>query len=246
MALSVASYILAANIQDQAIRYQWDDWNEEQATEPISEEFLARLQGISQRAVVAFTCGAAEWIIHRFAALSDNPLPLYYLETAWAMILDLRYCGFTWDDYTHESTGWTGPVRRPLAIAAGRVEYAFQAIIEYGNPELSAGWLNNLAQYVLTDAEPYQKWHERVMERLEVLYRRDPQEKLGDVVPRQAVDPGFDFQVEQTESLINQFLAGLDHKSNPFLNSPERMREQGFEGTPYVFHFAQDRKTRFK
>jgi hypothetical protein len=88
------------------------------------------------------------------------------------------------------------------------------------------------------------------MERFESLYKRDPDDELGDVVPREAVDPGRAFKVEQTEAIINQFLASLDHRTNQFLSSPEDMLEsddeedEGFPGTPYLFDMKADRQSR--
>src|SRR5262249_38497342 len=159
---------------------------------------MARLQGISQRATIAFTIGTAEWIVHRFARISSNPIPLQYLEAAWAMSIEFRYCRVTWDEYKSKSDEWVGPIGRPLGLALTRVEYTFEAAIEYGNPEISGAWITNLAQYVLTDPEPYRAWRERVMQRLESLYRFDAREKLGEVVPREALDPDFDFRIELT------------------------------------------------
>ncbi len=241
MALLVPRYIQVANIADKSIEYMWDDGNEEQATEPIDDELLARLRGISERAIIALTSGIAEWIIYRFASLSDDPLPLQYIEAAWAMSVDLRYCGIVWDDYTHESSAWTGPIRRPLAIAVNRVEYAFQAMLEYGNPELSVGWLDNLARYLITDPTPYVNWRDQIIERLETLYPRNSGEAPGEVIPREALDPDLDFKPELTESLVNKFLASLNYKTNPFLNSPENMIKQGFTDTPYVYHIEKNR-----
>lgn len=245
MALSVPNYIQAANIQDNTIRYKWDDWNVEQAEEPIDKDFYGRLKGLSQRANVALTISSAEWIVHRFGTLCDDPLPFQYLEAAWAQIVHWRYTGFTWEDLT-EQTDWSGPIKGPLGIAMTRVVYAVQQAEEDEFPSLRAAWITNLAQYLITDSAPYQKWRERIVERLEALYPRDLEETLGEVVPRQALDPDFDFKAEQTESLINQFLRSLDYKSNPFLNFPEKMLEEGFEGTPYVFDIEKDRKARFE
>jgi hypothetical protein len=245
MPLSVPSYIHEANIQENTIRYKWDDWNVEQAEEPIDKDFFGRLKGISQRANVAFTIGTAEWIIHRFGTLCDDPLPLQYLEAAWAQIVHWRYIAFTWEDHTDKKS-WSGPIKGPLGIAMTRVMYAIQQAEEDEVPELRAAWITNLVQYVMTDPTPYQNWRERIIERLERLYPRDPDETQGEVVARQALDPHYNFEIEQTESLINQFLASLDYKANPFLNSPEAMLEEGFEGTPYVFDIVEDRKARFE
>ncbi|MGD8539157.1 MAG: hypothetical protein PVI66_10605 [Candidatus Aminicenantes bacterium] len=241
MALTIPHYIEAASIQDPSILYFWDDWK--QVVEPMDKDFLAQLKGVTQRANIGFTNGAAEWIVHRFAKLCDNPLPLQYLEAAWAMMVDVRYCGAVWDDCT-DSGAWTGPVLRPLVLSMIRVEYSFEAILEYGNPEISGAWITNLAKYVITDPEPYLRWQDHVMEKLKILYPLTLKDQLGEMVPREVLDPDFDFKVEQTEFLINQFLDSLDHKSNPFLNSPEVMVEQGFEGTPYVFDIEADRKSR--
>jgi hypothetical protein len=245
MPLPVPQNIQISNIQDNIIRYKWDDWNVEQAEEPINDEFYKRLERISQRANVAFTIATAEWIVNRFARLFDDPLPYQYLEVAWVQVIDRHYTAFTWEDYTDEKQ-WTGPLKGPIGIAMTRVMYAIQQAQEDGDPELRAAWITNLAQYIMTDPVPYQTWRERIMERLEAIYPRNPNETLGEVVPREALDPDFDFNVEQTEPLINQFLAGVDYRSNPFLNSPEKMLAEGFEGTPYVFNIEEDRKARFE
>lgn len=243
MALTIPHYIEAAGIQDESIHYQWDDWKK--VVDPIDKDFLAKLKGISQRANIGFTNGTAEWIVYRLATLYDNPLPLQYIDAAWAMMIDVRYCGAVWDDCTDSGT-WTGPVQRPLVLTMFRIEYTFEAIQEYGNPEISGAWTNNLAKHIITDPAPYQKWYESIITRLEKLYPLDIDEKLGEVVPREALDPDFDFKPKSTEELINKFLAGLDYKTNPFLNSTEEMLKQGFEGTPYKFDIEKDRKDRFE
>jgi hypothetical protein len=245
MVLHVFKCIQTTDIQDNTIRYKWDDWNVEQAEEPIDEDFYKRLEGISQRANIAFTIGTAEWIIYRFGSVSNDSLPIQYLEAAWAQIVHWRYAGYSWNDFTKKAE-WSGPVRGPLDIAMTRVMFAIQQAEADENPELRAAWITNLAQYLMANPTPYRRWCEWVMERLESLYRRDPEEKLGEVVPREALDPDFDLKVEKTESLINRFLGTLDYNTNPFLSSPEKMLEQGYEGRPYIFDIEKDRKARFE
>jgi hypothetical protein len=82
------------------------------------------------------------------------------------------------------------------------------------------------------------------MARLEFYYQRQTDETLGDVVPREALDPNFDFNPERTQFLIDRFLADLSRRTNPFLSSPEKMLEGGFVGTPYVFDMEADRQYR--
>ena len=252
MPVSVPNYIHMAKIQDNSILYAWDDWDD-QGEEPLDEDLVARLEGLSQRATLAFMCGTAEWIVHRLARLCDDPAPSDYLETAWAMLVDVRYCGYGsgtwWQEYAMEE--WVGPVKGPLGRALDRLEIAMQQLAwEKENPSDRATMLSNLTLYVMTDSAPYRRWREQVLKRLKLLYPRDPEDELGDVVPRQAVDPKFDFKIEQTEFLINEFLSKLDHRSNIFLSSPEGMLEdyddedEGFNGTPYIFDIEADRKAR--
>ena len=253
MALRVPNYLAAARIQDNTIRYEWDDWRTLEPLEVVDDELNVRLHGLSQRAVFAFMCGVAEWIYYRLAKLCDDPAPWAYMEAAWAMVVELRYCGYGsgtwWQEY--ELEGWEGPIKAPIARALERVEVAFQQLALAGNdPAMDEGALiAALAVYVMPDPAPYKRWCGEVLARFESMYPRDPEDPLGDVVPREAVDPECDFHVEQTERLINQFLASLDYRSSRFLSSPEGMLgsaelDEPFQGTPYVFDIEADRQAR--
>jgi hypothetical protein len=263
MTLSVPNYLIAADIQDDSIRYLWDDWNLDQAEEPIDEALVARLVRISQRAVLAFACGSAEWIVYRFAQLQDDPNPWNYLEAAWAMIIHSKYCGegsaVGWQEYSTE--GWEGPIKGPIRRSLALLESEIQELAWHGKNNLAeysayiasiAANISTLAVHVMTDPSSYKRWCEQVLERFESLYPLNPEDPLGDVVPRKAVDPEFDFDVAQTEALTNEFLASLDYHSNIFLSPPEGMLEyfeddlDPFTGMPYQFDIERDRSDRIK
>lgn len=245
MPLVVPHYIRSANIASALVRYRWDDWNVEQAEEPIDETLIAALELLSLRANAAFTIGTAEWIVHRLSPLVEDLLPSHYLASAWAQIIDFRYRSVAWEELAAE-TEWSGPVRGPVRVAMTRVTFALDQTWEIESPELRAAWIVNLARYVLIDPAPYLEWCERVMSRFQRIYKRNPDDILGEVIPREALDPNFDFDENQTEVLVNQFLAGLDYRSNPFLNSPERMIHRGFEEFPYVFNSEKERIKRLE
>ncbi len=254
MILTIPNYLKAANIQDNSLCFVWDDWRSLPGLETPDEELVARLKGISQRAILAFACGSAEWILYRFANLCDTSAPWNYLEASWAMIIDIHYVGYgdnkkSWQVYAYR--GWEGPVKRPIRNALNHLEIAFYELAEEyrADPSSDAGMISALACYVMTNPTSYNQWCTQVLNRLEKLYPRNPKDELGDVVPRQALDPEFDFTIEQTEALINEFLSKLDHHSNIFLSSPEGMLEhfegeEDFKGTPYVFEIELDRKLR--
>ena len=245
MTLSAPRYIEAANIQDPTIRYRWDDWNVEQAEEPLDEAFYKLLEGISQRANAALTIATAEWIVQRFATLADTRLPWQYIEAGWAQVVDFRYGALAWDMSVQEHV-WAGPVLRPIWTAMYRIQFALEVAKDDETPELRAAWITRLAPYVMTDPTPYESWLKAVIARLQRLYPRDPRETLGEVVPREAFDPRFDFAIEQTEPLVNRFLGALDYRANPFLARPEAMLAEGFESTPYVFSLERDRRSRLE
>lgn len=245
MAIEIPRYIRESTVQSPIVRYKWDDWNVEAAEEPVDEDFYKRLQELSQRANMAFAFGTAEWIIYRFWPVCDDPLPLIYLEAAWAKAVHESYGEVTWEEYINEEQ-WIGPIRGAIGTAMESIQYTLQQAEEDGDVESGGAWLTNLAQYVMNDPQPYQRWRDLIIDRLGSAYSRSPNETLGEVVPREALDPGSDFDVGRTESLVNRFLAGLDYRFNPFLNSPEAMRQTGFVGTPYVFDIEVDRKARFE
>jgi hypothetical protein len=211
------------------------------------------LEGVSQRAVLAFSCGISEWLVYRLARLCDNSMPWDYIEAAWAMTINVWYCGYGpggyWEDYSDE--GWEGPVKDPISDALNLLETQIKELAwDFNDPAHLAGFSSTLTTYVMTDPVPYKRWCQQVLERFEAIYPRNPKDELGDVVPRQAIDPEYDFKIEKTEFLINEFLSRIDYHSNIFLSSPENMlavsddEYEGFRGTPYTFDIKADRKMR--
>jgi hypothetical protein len=252
MSLPLPKYLAATNVQDNAIRFEWDDWRTLPAAETPDEETVERLKSLSQRAVLAFASGTAEWVVQRFAKWIREPDPWDFLVAAWAMIVNVRYSGYssatTWQVHAHK--GWEGPVRRPVHNALLFLEVALQEVAwNHIDPVRRAGKIAALASYVIADLTPYKNWRDHVLHRFSAIYPRDPRDPLGDVVPREAIDPEFDFRVEDTEALINQFLANLDYKSNKFLSPPEGILKhfddgEDFRGEPYRFSIVTDRESR--
>ena len=185
----------------------------------------------------------AEWIVYRYASLFQHGLPWQFLESAWAQLIDGRYGQLTIEGDTDRET-WAGPVRRPIWRALYFVEFSIFEKEHDRIPELGAAHLIALAEYVMTDSGPFQQWCRRVLDRLQGMYPRGAEDHLGDVIPREALDPDGEFDPNDTEFLMNQFLSGLDYRANPFLSSPEKMHQLGFKGTPYVFRLVDDRRAR--
>lgn len=237
MALTTPKYIANAGLKDNTLKYKWDDWKLEEIYGSEGDAFYNRMSKLSFRANIAFTNACGEWIVHRYDLLSNDPIPIQNIEAAWAGLIDPHYSVY-WEPPDKE---WLGPIRGALSLA---IIFSLEAIgdaYRYNDPEVSADRISNLAEHIMTDPEHFQTWRENVVKRLENLYPRDENDPMGDVVPREALDPNFQFHPELTEKLVQNFLSNLDLSENSFLRSPTEMIEDGFEGTPYRFKMETDR-----
>lgn len=135
----------------------------------------------------------------------------------------------------------------PVWLAMRRLQQTVGSLVEEGDPEYTASKLWQLACHVMPNAEALEKlqdWNRIVIDGMEQAFLRSENDLLGDVVPREFFNPPIEIRTNDTELLINQFLKTLSPSSNPFLNTPERMLEEGFVGIPYTFDLSRDREAR--
>lgn len=237
MGLSEPHYIRAAQVLDPALRYEWDDWQLQAIFDKDENAFRERMGRLSYRAALAFTIATGEWIVHRYDAVSADPEPLLHMEAMWAGVVDSRYVRY-WEP---PDENWLGPIRGPLRLA---IIFTLEAMVDgdaCGDVGLSADRAANVAVRVLPDSRPYLTWREQIVERLERLYPFDAADPMGDVVPREAMDPAVEFDASMTEELVDRFLRGLAPGANRFLASPAELREREFQGQPYRFDIQRDR-----
>ena len=238
--LTKPKYIQDANIADNKIRYKWDEWKVEEAYKPADDELVKRLSVLSYRANAALTIAISEWVIFRFEKLFDDPMPLEYLEAAWAANVRPAYTEYIETD----DDEWRGPVKGPINIALTIVIDILFCSEEILEPQKSPAWMSNLAELVLLDTRAFQQWRNICIQRLEQFFsvpEEEPDDLFGDqntrenLVPREVFDPEVDFHPEMTRNLIRRFLMELRWEDNEFLHSPEEMLQiDGYQGTPYV------------
>jgi hypothetical protein len=241
--LEYPGHLLLSGVQSRAIRFPWDDWNTESVEEAPDDFFVEALSGVSDRAVLALTTAIAEWVVYRFEPLNPDQLPGQFLEAAWAAGVNWGYLSEIWDSVA-DPDKWNGPVRGPVAASMMAVDEVLHAARLGENLKTGSRWASNIAAHVLPRPEPFREWRDRVVQRLAVLYPRDDDDLIGDVVAREVFDLTREFRLAETESLINRFLRSLDYSSNPFLVSPAEFVEAGLKGTPYVFDLLRDREER--
>lgn len=237
----IPGYIARANISDASVRYRWDEWNVEDCVDPVDDEILECLSGLSLRAAFAVLVGAVEWIVYRFEVLCDVALPFDAVEAAWAQEVDRLYAMPLNPFRGYE---WSGPVRGPIKIAIGLMRECADLLGEGADITFGVAEVLKLADHVVPDKKAFSSWRDSAIKRLEKLFPRLNDDPLGDPVPREALDTDYDFDPAQTESLLNRYLAQLDPEDSSFLPPPDLMRDYGFEGTPYKFDLQEDRKRR--
>ncbi len=236
--LTTPKHILDAQIANNQLLFPWDEWQSEKAYAPADPALQKRLANLSDRANVAFMLACAEWLIHRFDLVSSDPLPLMYVEAAWAANIHTAYCRYmeTNDDE------WHGPARGPMNLALAMiVDSLWDA--QDNTPGEYPAWMSNLVLLVLSDSVAFVDWREHVLARLEQHFpvpEDDPddlfeeEDTRGEYVPREVFDLGLPFDPSNTNALCEQFLNGLDHHQNRCLHHPDEMLNfEDYEDTPY-------------
>ncbi len=233
-------HILKAKLGSQDLRFTWDDWKAEDLYEYDSSEIAQKLMRLTIRAQIAIGIGIYEWIMWRLQDASETDVPRHLAEAARCGMVDPRYMKYV----ELPRREWMGPVHGPLWCAVTwMVPMVFHE--EMGEVELESGleYLPSLAMHVVPEPELFENWLHVIADRLLQHYEAeeaDPFEDLfgdedraGKVVPREALDPDFDFRPEDGDSLMEAYLKSVDHQGNPFLRSPQEMLAEGFDKTPY-------------
>ncbi|MBD8348189.1 hypothetical protein [Dysgonomonas sp. HGC4] len=92
-----------------------------------------------------------------------------------------------------------------------------------------------IARHICPDKKLFDNWLRHILKRCIELF---PYIKLSNkpVIPRQFFfEKDYNYQSADHIKIINEFLSSLNYKENETLNSPEIMKEEGFQGTPYKY-----------
>ena len=230
MVYSMPKYIQTANIDNTELHFTWDDWKVSELFTYDSTAIAEKLLKLEPRAQVAMGVGIYEWIAWRFRKVTDELLPYRLAEAAWLGVSDPFHMAYV----ELERRSWMGPVRGPLWCAVTwLVPMVFYK--QKGEEELESGlrYLPRLAMHVLPDPRPFEEWINFVSNRLLYLYeakKDDPFDDLfelndhgGVVVPKEALDPDFEFSPDRSEKLFQKYLQSTDPEKNPIINGPEQM-----------------------
>jgi hypothetical protein len=237
--MQAASYIAQTTTLAAPIQYKW---SEKKAYEYVavmdgkSRLFLAIEKSLA-RAQYAVGLAAAEWSVRRLEHLADVSDCIHRIEAAWAKISDPCYGKPLKFRMAPGLFSKLPEVDGPLKIATVLVFSLDSRIQDRDRPiaETSTNQVN-LARFVVPNPKAFDGWLKQVLPRVAKYFPNagDPYIETDLPVVRELCDPDFDYTPEAVEKARKAFLASLDWKTNPYLNSPAEMKALGFTGAPYV------------
>jgi hypothetical protein len=242
MAYTKPPYLIDQEIGDTNLHYIWDDTRASADFKHDGEWLPERVQGVHLTGRISLGIGIYEWIVWRFQPLTDDPGPGQLAEAAWCATVHPAYMEFALFDRDE----WTGPIRGPLwGAQTWLVPMARCDTNSVEECESGLAYLYSLAMHVLPTTTAFESWLGGCIERLVDLYAapeedpftglfRDPIEGRGPLVAPPLLDLSVRFDPQYAKVYMSRFLAAGLSSSNPFLLSPEEMREAGFTGTPYM------------
>jgi hypothetical protein len=246
MRLLIPSYIADAHIDSREIKYDWNEWADKETIyqRDTDQALRQRVAPLSQRGRIALANGVAEWLVYRFRRFLKNELSFDALEAAWAGVVDRKYVLPLASFRDHDKEDWSGPVmgviRRGLLFVNDIID------LGWDNGETISFLLEvtNLTRYVLPETAEFEAWLAMVIARLTTISPLAPNDFVGEVVPREALDCRRAFDPQTTETLTQRFLRTLDSTNNPYLASRKTMLDWGFRNEPYTFDIRADREKR--
>lgn len=225
MAISRPNYIKPKSLSSYAIGQKWDDMRASDDFEFDTDPFYLRSTKLQFNAQIALGIGIYEWLFWLFSPHISRPEPQQVLEALW--------CGaykpekFTYIEF--DRMDWLGNIHGPMwcamMFASAMVNYRDEDEGEVGLEE-GLVYLPRLAVHVLPEETEFLSWLEFSLVKLGKYYTAEPSDPFTNLfgsessneplVPREALDPGIEFDPKNTSSYVSYLLEELT-PDNPFL-----------------------------
>jgi hypothetical protein len=232
-----------SNQERRNLRFIWDDTRALLDFTGDAAPVLRAAMKMSLRARMVLSMGLYEWIVWRFEGLHERAEPLQIAQTGWCATVDPRYMLFF--ELVREE--WRGPVEGPLWCAATWLQPAMSQGHLFPRGVYDAlSFLTRLGLHVLPNMDRFQAWLQVVLDRLvqmyplipdnpfEDLFDRHVSKRLGPLIGRNVLDPDKEPDVKEGVNFLAQTLRAARDTGNPFLSSPDDLKEAGFTEVPYV------------
>jgi hypothetical protein len=236
-------WIAFTDQEKQTIRYVWDDTRAVKDFTGDAAPVLRASMEMSLRARMVLCMGLYEWNVWRFVGLHRRREPLQIAEVGWCATVDPRY--MTFFELTREE--WRGPIEGPLWCAATWLQPAMSQGHKFPRGLYDAISLHTrMALHVLPDIDRFQEWLSIILRRLVEIYPLTPEDpfqdlfdqhvpqRLGSFIGRNVLDPTHEYDPVAGVSFLAHTLRDARMEENPFLSSPNYLKDAGFTDEPYV------------
>ena len=241
--LTRPSWINFADQDRPAIRYVWDDTRAVKDLTGDAAPVLRASMQMSLRARMILCMGLYEWNAWRFEGLHGRSEPLQIAQVGWCAAVDPRYMKFF--ELTRKE--WIGPIEGPLWCVATWLQPAMSQGYKFPKGLYDAiSLLTRMALHVLPETGGFQRWLTITLERLvstfplqpedpfSDLFDRDIAQRLGPLIGRNVLDPAGEYDPVFGRIFLTQTLRDAVAEHNPFLASPDDLRDARFVGEPYA------------
>lgn len=241
--LTCPPWIEISDQEKRNLRFIWDDTRALLDFIGDAAPVLRASMKMSLRARMVLSMGLYEWVVWRFEGLHERSEPLQIAQVGWCATVDPRYMRFF--ELTREE--WQGPVEGPLWCAATWLQPAMSQGHLFPRGVYDAlSFLTRMGLHVLPNVDRFQAWLQVVLDRLVQMYPLTPDnpfedlfdrrisQRLGPLIGRNVLDPDEKPDAQRGVSFLAQTLREARDTGNPFLSSPEDLKEAGFTEEPYV------------
>jgi hypothetical protein len=228
----IPPYIANARVVDRPIEYDWKPYLGMELIQSYSTTIESLANRIAIRATLTLGLGIAEWMLWRIDAKSHHPQVFFYWDALWTATIAGGYLESD-EPVRTKDTGdkVEGPLRALEQLLADLLTKATLDLPERGK---SVAQLVTLVRYTLPHPGDFDSWLKAVLDRFTKSYPYDPDDP-GPKVPRAFLNPAVTPDEVKVPVLLDEELQTIDWRGNPFLATPEKMVEAGFEGTPYRY-----------
>jgi hypothetical protein len=193
------------------LSHHWDNTVDEEMLF-FQMDMAHQIAKMSDRAALAFSLGALEWILWR---LYPEEKMFLFLDAAWAALVDWRYLkSFDLPDWD-EDFDWEvgGPLGRCFEVLHASFVEARGAKPFIHNPVI----ISKVALHVCEQSAAFEEWQDLIIKRLIIMAPMNLAEPIGRPMPRCLLKPDYIPSPEADNKFIADYLAGLDWRTNPFL-----------------------------
>jgi hypothetical protein len=233
--LSIPAHVERAAVVGAPIEHRWND-DDPPTFYAETDRIQSTIAKTTTAGAVALALGCLEWVVWRFSKHADVTVLLHAIEAMWAGIVDVRYVrSLRASPLAISRKESKGPERGPLFVAYRQLKDLRNCLEsrEPASPESSCAV--RMGRSVLPNRDAFEPWWRFAAKRLAETHPESEEgpDDVGKPIPRQALDPDVDYKASDAPEYIAAFLERLDRARNPFLASPDEMKQAGFAGTPY-------------